>query len=91
MASSPPLPDSEIPAKATRRRFTAAKKARILDAYEAASPIESTSDQATRRPCFFPTFSARAPHVWDASFTIQQSYARVREHDRPYFPKAPQR
>ena len=40
MATSPPLPDSEVPAKATRRRFTAAEKARILDAYEAASPIE---------------------------------------------------
>jgi len=40
MATSPPLPGSEVPAKAIRRRFTAADKARILDAYEAASPIE---------------------------------------------------
>jgi len=40
MATSPPLPGSEAPAKATRRRFTAAEKARILEAYEAASPIE---------------------------------------------------
>jgi len=40
VATSPPLPDSEVPAKATRRRFTVAEKARILDAYEAVSPIE---------------------------------------------------
>src|ERR1035438_8882973 len=40
MASRPPIPDPEVPAKATRRRFTAAEKARILDAYEGASPIE---------------------------------------------------
>ena len=40
MAASPPVPDPEVPAKATRRRFTAAEKARILDAYEAASDIE---------------------------------------------------
>ena len=40
MAPSPTVPDPEVPAKATRRRFTAAEKARILDAYEAASGIE---------------------------------------------------
>jgi len=40
MAPSPTVPDPEVPAKATRRRFTAAEKARILDAYEAASDIE---------------------------------------------------
>jgi transposase len=40
MASRPPIPDPEVPAKVTRRRFTAAEKARILDAYESASPIE---------------------------------------------------
>jgi len=40
MESNSPAPDSEVPAKATRRRFTAAQKARILDAYETASPIE---------------------------------------------------
>jgi len=36
---SPP-PDPEVPAKVTRRRFTADEKARILDAYEGASEIE---------------------------------------------------
>jgi transposase-like protein len=40
MISDPATPDSEVPAKASRRRFTAADKARILDAYEAASSIE---------------------------------------------------
>jgi len=40
MAPSPTVPDPEVPAKATRRRFTAAEKVRILDAYEAASDIE---------------------------------------------------
>src|ERR1035438_8822035 len=40
MASRPPIPDPEVPAKVTRRRFTAAEKARILDAYETASPVE---------------------------------------------------
>jgi transposase-like protein len=40
MESNSPAPDTEVPAKTTRRRFTAAQKARILDAYETASPIE---------------------------------------------------
>ena len=34
------IPDPEVPAKATRRRFAAADKARILDEYESASSIE---------------------------------------------------
>jgi transposase len=34
------IPDPEVPAKALRRRFTAAEKARILDAYDAATAIE---------------------------------------------------
>jgi len=33
-------PDPEVPAKATRRRFSAAEKARILDEYERSSGIE---------------------------------------------------
>ena len=33
-------PDPEVPAKATRRRFSAVEKARILDEYEHASSIE---------------------------------------------------
>lgn len=33
-------PDPEVPAKATRRRFSAAEKARILVEYERASPVE---------------------------------------------------
>jgi transposase-like protein len=40
MNSNSATPDSEVVAKATRRRFTAAEKARILDAYEGASDIE---------------------------------------------------
>jgi len=40
MSSTPAVPDPEVPAKASRRRFTAAHKARILDAYEAGSEIE---------------------------------------------------
>ncbi len=43
MESTPPLPNPEVSAKATRRRFTAADKARILDAYEAASDIEKAA------------------------------------------------
>jgi transposase-like protein len=35
-----PSPEVEVAAKATRRRFSAAEKARILDAYESASEIE---------------------------------------------------
>lgn len=35
-----PNPDPEVPAKATRRRFSAAEKARILDEYEHASATE---------------------------------------------------
>jgi transposase len=37
---SPRTPDPEVAAKATRRRFSAAEKARILDEYEDASSIE---------------------------------------------------
>jgi transposase len=33
-------PDPEVPAKATRRRFSSAEKARILDEYERSSTIE---------------------------------------------------
>lgn len=40
MQSKPMTPDPEVPAKATRRRFSAADKARILDEYERASSIE---------------------------------------------------
>ena len=40
MLSDSPVPNPEVPAKATRRRFTAADKARILEAYDAASSIE---------------------------------------------------
>ncbi len=40
MESHPMTPNPEVPAKATRRRFTAAEKARILDAYDGASDIE---------------------------------------------------
>jgi transposase len=38
--SSTPSPDPEVFAKATRRRFSAAEKARILDEYERASSVE---------------------------------------------------
>jgi transposase len=40
MQSNRTAPDPEVPAKATRRRFSAADKARILDEYEHASAIE---------------------------------------------------
>ena len=40
MQSKPTAPDPEVSAKATRRRFSAADKARILDEYEHASAIE---------------------------------------------------
>jgi len=43
MISSSLTPDPEVPAKATRRRFTAAEKARILAAYEAAGEIEKAA------------------------------------------------
>lgn len=40
MQSNPTPPDPEVPPRATRRRFSAADKARILDEYESASSIE---------------------------------------------------
>ncbi|MBC5828451.1 MAG: transposase [Candidatus Eremiobacteraeota bacterium] len=40
MLPNPNILDPEVPAKATRRRFTAVDKARILDEYESASSIE---------------------------------------------------
>jgi transposase len=36
-------PDPEVPAKSTRRRFSAAAKARILEEYERASSIEKAA------------------------------------------------
>jgi len=43
MATPTPISDPEVLAKATRRRFSATDKARILDAYEAASTIEKAA------------------------------------------------
>ncbi len=43
MATSPSNPDPEVPAKATRRRFTEAKRTRILAAYDAASDAEKSA------------------------------------------------
>ena len=40
MQSKPTTADPEVPAKATRRRFSAGDKARILDEYEQGSSIE---------------------------------------------------
>jgi transposase-like protein len=40
MQSKPLTPDPEVPAKARRRRYSAAEKARILDEYDRASAIE---------------------------------------------------
>lgn len=40
MQPDSPRPDPEVPAKAQRRRFSAAEKARILAEYEAGTPIE---------------------------------------------------
>ena len=40
MQRNGPAPDPEVPAKATRRRFSAAEKARILEEYDRASAIE---------------------------------------------------
>ena len=40
MRSKPTAPDPEVPAKATRRRFSAVEKVRILDEYERGSAIE---------------------------------------------------
>ena len=41
--SNPTIPNPKVSAKATRRRFTAAEKARILDAYDGASAIEKAA------------------------------------------------
>jgi transposase len=43
MHPEPTIPNPEIPAKVERRRFTAAAKARILDAYDGASDIEKAA------------------------------------------------
>lgn len=43
MATTSQVPDPEVPAKATRRRFSSAEKARILEAYEFASDIEKAA------------------------------------------------
>jgi len=40
MKGKPSTPDPEVAAKATRRRFSAAEKAHILDEYERASSVE---------------------------------------------------
>src|SRR6185437_4822348 len=43
MQSNSSQPDPEVCAKARRRRFSAAEKARILADYESASPVERAS------------------------------------------------
>jgi len=43
MPRKPKLPDPEVLAKATRRRFSAADKARILEEYEGGSPIQRSA------------------------------------------------
>ncbi len=43
MSPNSPNPDPEVPAKASRRRFSAADKARILDEYQRASSIEKAA------------------------------------------------
>ena len=43
MSPSSRNPDPEVPAKASRRRFSAADKARILDEYQRASSIEKAA------------------------------------------------
>ena len=43
MQSDPHTPNPEVVAKATRRRFSAADKARILDEYEQSSSIERSA------------------------------------------------
>lgn len=43
MTSNSSVPDPEVSSKVTRRRFTAADKARILDLYERASTIEKAA------------------------------------------------
>jgi transposase len=43
MSPSSPNPDPKVPAKASRRRFSAADKARILDEYQRASSIEKAA------------------------------------------------
>jgi transposase-like protein len=43
MQSDPHTPDPEVVAKATRRRFSAADKAHILDEYEQSSSIERSA------------------------------------------------
>lgn len=51
MPTTPTSPDPEVPAKAIRRRFSAADKARILDEYERASAIERAA--LCRRECIY--------------------------------------
>ena len=61
MAASPPLPDSEVPAKATRRRFPAAEEARILDAYKAADVHHGNARELTHA-CQVTLDAAHAAH-----------------------------
>jgi len=51
MATGSSPPDPEVRPKASRRRFTAADKARILDAYDGASAIAKAA--ICRRECVY--------------------------------------
>jgi len=55
MATTSSSPDPEVPAKAVRRRFTAAEKARILVAYEAASSNRTSGDLSPGTDLFVAT------------------------------------
>jgi transposase-like protein len=92
MASNSPAPDPEVPAKTTRRRFTAAQKARILDAYEAASPIERAalcrrehiytsiiSNWRRQRASGLPLANRRGPKLDPEAVEATRSHKRIAE------------
>jgi hypothetical protein len=71
MQSKPTAPDPEVSAKATRRRFSAADKARILDEYERAS--------ATEGPCIYLLSTSLVSNLSNARIIAPKCYIYIND------------
>ena len=74
MSTTPPHSDPEVAAKATRRRFTATEKARILDEYERGSAIERA--QLCRRERIYSSHIANWRKQRDAGAPLEAKRGR---------------
>jgi transposase InsO family protein len=72
MQAKPTTLDAEVPAKAARRRFSAGEKARILEEYELASPVERAAIGRRERKADRRSSISLLPRIQSASFTASE-------------------